>query len=69
MEVSFLGKFGPKSQNCSFEMKFLIETDLDMQNSIVMVPFFALDEKYTFWANVLQTIKIAIFQGEILYLD
>ena len=31
-ETPFLGKFGPKSQNCQFKLKFGTLTNSDMQN-------------------------------------
>ena len=47
-KYTFFDKFGPKYQNCSFEVKFRIKTDLYMQNSIVILSFFALHQKYPF---------------------
>ena len=41
-------------------MKFGINTDLNMQNAIVMRAFFALYQKYCFWANFVRKIKIII---------
>ena len=35
-EMHFLGKFGPKNQNCLSRIKFGIKTDLNMLNSMVM---------------------------------
>ena len=46
LEISFLGKFGPKSQNCQFKLKIGTRTNADMQNSLVMFPFSVLDWKY-----------------------
>ena len=41
LEVLVLGKFGPKNQNSDFELKFCISTNLNMQNSMVMLTFSA----------------------------
>ena len=43
MEIPFLCKFGPKNPDSSFELKFRIKTDLNMQNSTVMRAFSCLD--------------------------
>ena len=40
LDIPFLGKFGQKSQNCQFRQKFGAKTDVNMQNSMVMFPFF-----------------------------
>ena len=41
-EIPFLGKFCPKYQNHRFKLKFGTETNLNMQNSMVMLIFFCL---------------------------
>ena len=46
LEIPFLGKFGPKNQNCQFKLKFGTRTNSDMQNSLVMFTFSVLDWKY-----------------------
>ena len=59
-ENTFLGKFGPKNQNCQFELKFrtrLIWICRTMYN-IYGVYFSVLDEKNSFWANLVQKIKV-----------
>ena len=50
--ISFLGKFGPKNQNCQFELKFGIV--------IVLLVFTLsiLDQKNSSWANFVQKTKI-----------
>ena len=35
-ETPFLGKFGPKDQICQFKLKFGIETNSNMRNSMVV---------------------------------
>ena len=40
-EIPFLGKFGPKNQNCQFKVKLDIYANLSMQNSMVMFTFFS----------------------------
>ena len=39
LEIPFLGKFGPKSQNCQFKLKFGTCTNSNLQNSMVIVTF------------------------------
>ena len=51
------GKFGPKNQNCHFKFKFGTQTNLSMQNSMMMLTFSVLEQKYRFWANLVQNIK------------
>ena len=51
----FLGRFGPKSQNNQFKLKFGTKTNLNMQ----ILTFVVLEQKYPFWANLLQNIKIS----------
>ena len=59
-EIPFLIKFGPAIQNCYFKLKFGIEINLNVENSVVMVTFSALFQKYPFWANLAQKVKIVI---------
>ena len=58
VEIPFLGKFGPKSQNYHLKLKFGIYTNLDMQKSMVMFIFLAFDQKYFFGGNLVQKVKI-----------
>ena len=44
----FLGKFGPKNQNCQFELEFSTYANLNMQNSKGMFTFSIFDRKYLF---------------------
>ena len=48
LEIPFLGKFGPKSQNSRFKLKFGTYTNSNMQNSMVMFKFFVLIENTLF---------------------
>ena len=57
-ETPFLGKFGPKNQNCQFNVKFGTLTNSNMQNSMGLFTFSLLDRKHPFWANLAQKIKI-----------
>ena len=41
-------KFGPKNQNCQFQLKFDTYTNLNMQNSAVLFTFSVFDSKYLF---------------------
>ena len=54
-----LGKFGPKSQNCSFKMKVDTKTNSHMVNSIVMFICPTVNKKHYFLAAFL--IKMSIF--------
>ena len=58
VEIPFLGKFGPKNQNSHFKLKFGTYTNSNMQNSMVIFTFSAFDWESTFWANLVQKIKI-----------
>ena len=57
-EFPFSGKFGPKNQNWQFKLKFVILTNSNMQNSLVVFTFSVLDRKHCFWENLVQKIKI-----------
>ena len=50
-ENILLGKFGKKKLNCWFKLKFGMETDLNMQNLMVVFILSALDWTYSFCAN------------------
>ena len=39
LEISFLGKFGPKNQKFQLRLKFCTQTNSNMQNSMVMLIF------------------------------
>ena len=52
------GKFGPINQNCLFKMKFGIWINSNMLNSMVMFTLSVLDQKYNFWENLVQKIKM-----------
>ena len=58
MEIFFLGKLGPKNQNYEFKLKFGTETDSNMQNSMELFTFSVIHRKHSFWANLVQKIKI-----------
>ena len=52
---SFLGKFRQKKpQSCQFKLKFGIETNLNMQNSMTLFTFSVLEHKHPFWANLVK---------------
>ena len=44
----FLGKFGPKYQNCQFKAKFASYSNSNMQNSKMVFTFFVFDWKRLF---------------------
>ena len=58
-ERPFLGKFGPKNQYFWSKLKFGSQTNLHMQNSMVMFTFSVFDQKFPFWEILVQKIKIA----------
>ena len=45
---TFFGKFGSKTQNYQFKLKFCTYTNSNMQNSMVMFTFSVFDWKYLF---------------------
>ena len=59
-QIPFLGKFGPKNQNCQFILKFGTWTNSNLQNSMAIFNFSAFDWNYPFWANLVQIIKIIL---------
>ena len=63
-----LGKFGPKSQNCQFNLKFGTLTNSNTQNSVVMFTFSFFDWKYFFGHIWSKSLKLSI-QTEIGYVD
>ena len=46
-----------KNQNCQIKLKFGTYTNSNMQNPLVFL-FSVLDGKHSFWANLVQKIKI-----------
>ena len=56
--IPFLGKFGLKNQNYQLKLKFGTYTNWNIQSSTVMFTFSVFDQKYPFWANLLQKVKI-----------
>ena len=53
-----LRKFRPTNQNCLFILKFGTWANSNMQNSMPMFNFSAFYCNYSFWANLVQLIKI-----------
>ena len=53
-----MGKFGPKCQNYHFKLKFGNYTNSNMQISVMMFTFSAFYQKYPFWVNLVQKVKI-----------
>ena len=47
-KYSFFGKFGLKSQNCKFKVKFDTWTNSNMQNSVAVFTFLVFDQKCFF---------------------
>ena len=51
-------KFFFKMRNGQFKLKFDTQTDSNMPNSMVVITFSVFDQKYLFWANLVQLMKI-----------
>ena len=53
LEISFLGKFDPKNQNCQLKLKSGTQTNLNTKNSVLKFIFSVFDWKYpSFWKFV-----------------
>ena len=61
------GQSGHKNEICQFKLKFGTKTNVNMQNSMVMVTVSLFDHKCLFWENLVQKFKIV--QSEIWYKD
>ena len=55
---TLFGKFGSKSQNYQFKLKFGTCTNSNMQNSIAVFTFFVSNQKCLLWENLVQNVKI-----------
>ena len=65
--IVFFGKFDRDSQNCLLKMRFGIQNNLNMLNSMAKWSrFSALHWKYPFWANLVQKIKIVCFRWKFV---
>ena len=53
-EILFLGKFSPKYQN----WQFMVKPNLNKQDKMAVFTFSVLGLKYSFWANLVQKVKI-----------
>ena len=58
LEIPFWGKFSPKSQNYQLKLKFGTYTNSNMQNLMMLFWFFVFEWKCSFWANLVQKVKI-----------
>ena len=67
-EKPFLGKFGPRNQNFQFRLNFGTQTNLNMQNSMMMFTSPVFDRKYLFGQICSKKSKFSI-SAEIQYLD
>ena len=65
-EMSSLGKFDPKCQNCQFKVKLDTKTNSNMLNSMMLFTFFIFDRKYPFWANLVQIVNIFSFRWNLI---
>ena len=64
----FLANLVQKAQNCHFKQKYGTKTDLNMQNSMVVLTFFVFDWKYSFRTNLLKASKLSV-SVEVSYLE
>ena len=51
LEIPLLSKFGPKNENCQFQLKFGTLSNSNMKNSMVMLLFFYLNESILFYGT------------------
>ena len=68
LETPFLANLVQKAQNGHFKQKYGTKTDLNMQNSTVVLTFFVFDWKYSFRTNLLKTSKLSV-SVEVWYLE
>ena len=68
LEIPFKANLVQKAQNCHFKQKYGTKTDLNMQNSMVVLTFFVFDWKYSFRTNLLKTSKFSV-SVEVWYLE
>ena len=54
LEIVFLGKFGPKDEDCQFKLKFSTQNNSNKQNSLMVFTFSIFEWKYPIWASVVQ---------------
>ena len=55
---TLFGQTWSKNQNYQFKLKFVTYTNSNMQNSMVMFTFFCFDQKYPFWAKMVQKVRM-----------
>ena len=51
LETPFLGKFGPKKENCKFRLRFDTQCNSNMKNSMVMLTLFIF-QRYFFLCQI-----------------
>ena len=61
--------FFPKRKNCQFKQKFGTQTNLNMQNSMVLFTFLVFDQKYPFWGNLIQKKQKLSLSAKVQYLE
>ena len=47
-----------KNQNCQFKLKFGTKTNSNIHNSMLLLRFSIFGQKYRFWSNLVQKIRI-----------
>ena len=55
-----------KKGNCQLKLKFGTQNYLNMQNSMAVFTFSVLDQKYPFWPNLIQKVKIVLFRWNLI---
>ena len=64
--LPFLAIFGQKNQSFLLIMKFVTYSNLGILNSMVTFTFSVLDQKYPFWANLVQKYKIVCLSWNLV---
>ena len=62
LKTPFLGNFGPKNENCQFQLKFHTKSNSNMKNSMVNSLFF---NSTPFYGNLFQKIKIVCWSWNL----
>ena len=55
---TLFGQIWSKKSNYQLKLKFGSQTNSNMHNSMMLLTFFVFEWKYSFWANLVQKIKI-----------
>ena len=64
-EILFWRKFDPKNEICQFKLKFGAQNNSNLQNSLSMFTFSFWYQKYLFWLNFFQNVKIVSLSKDL----